>query len=128
MSTFAQPSRALYEWTARIECQKFELGCSYSVIIFLGQVPDNPKEWKTSPNFVGAHNAFVNNAIGDSSYHERDAVTEGFVHLDRAILRHSGLRTLDPDVVVPYLTKNLNWRVLKVKNTLDDHMIYLDQF
>jgi tyrosinase len=48
-TTSAPPNRRLYEWTARIECNKFELGGSYSVLIFLGHVPDDPQEWQVLP-------------------------------------------------------------------------------
>jgi len=112
---YAPPNRGLYEWTARIECKTFELFSSYSVLIFLGHVPDDPEEWQVSPNYVGSHFAFVNSAGCEDRQDKPDIVTEGFVHLNQAIVRHSGLKSLEPDAVVPYLTKNLHWRVLKVK-------------
>ena len=108
----APPNRRLYEWTARIECKTFELSTSYSVLIFLGHVPDDPEEWQVSPNYVGSHFAFVNSAGREN---HRDIVIEGFVHLNQAIIRHSGLKSLEPDAVIPYLTTNLHWRVLKVR-------------
>jgi len=109
----APPNRGLYEWTARIECNKFELSCSYSVIIFLGHVPDDPEEWQISPSYVGSHHAFVNTAVGECE-NKAGVIIEGFVHLNQAIVRLPGLKSLEPDVVVPYLTKNLHWRVLTV--------------
>ena len=104
-------NRPVYEWTARIECGKYELGTSYSVIVFLGQVPDNPRDWEISPNYVGSHRAPVDGVPRGG----KDVIIQGFVHLERAIARRSGLHSLDPDVVVPYLTKNLAWRVLSVR-------------
>jgi tyrosinase len=44
----------------------------------------------------------------------RDAVVEGFVHLNDGIIEHSGLDSLEPDVVEPYLKHNLHWRIQKV--------------
>ena len=110
------PNHGLYEWTARIECKKFELSSSYSVLIFLGQVPDDPKEWQVSPNLVGSHYAFVNSAAEEceNCRNKADLVIEGFVHLNHGIVSHSGLHSLEPNVVAPYLTNNLHWRVLKV--------------
>ena len=112
----APPDRGLFEWTARVEFKKYELGTSFSVLIFLGPVPENPREWRISPNYVGGTHAFVNSTAGRCSNcnNQRDLVTEGFVHLNDAIAEHSGLGSLDPSVVEPYLTHNLHWRVQKV--------------
>jgi tyrosinase len=44
----------------------------------------------------------------------RDAEVEGFVHLNDGIVEHSGLDSLEPDVVVPYLKTDLHWRIQKV--------------
>ena len=111
------PNRGSWEWTARIEFKKYELGTSFSVLIFLGSVPDNPRELRTSPNYVGGHHAFVNSAANSCTNcrNQRDLVQEGFVHLNHGIIKHLGHTTsLEPNVIVPYLTKNLEWRVQKV--------------
>ena len=112
----AAPNHGVYDWTARVEFKKYELGSSFSVLIFIGQVPENPREWRVSPSFVGSHHAFVNSAASHCANctNQQDLVVEGFVHLNRAIAQHSGLPSLDPEVVEPYLTQNLHWRVLKV--------------
>ncbi|KAF8061616.1 tyrosinase [Lyophyllum atratum] len=108
-----------HEWTARVEFSKYELGCSFSVLLFLGEVPEDPEEWLISPNFVGAHHAFVNSASGecDNCRNQANIVVEGFVHLNSAIAEHSGLSSFDPAVIVPYLTQNLSWRIQKVDGT-----------
>lgn len=109
-------NRGLYEWTARIEFKKYELGCSLAVLLFLGEVPDDPEEWQVSPNYVGGHHAFVNGSASQCSNcrSQADVVIEGFVHLNRGILTHSRLNSLEPSVVEPYLKENLHWRVQKV--------------
>ena len=108
----AASDRSFWDWTARVEFKQHELGTSFSVLIFLGQVPENPREWRVSPNFVGAHHAFVHRAAANRN--QQDLVVEGFVHLNQGIAKHSGLASLEPSVVEPYLTNNLNWRVQKV--------------
>jgi len=112
------PNHVLWEWTARIEFNKYELGVSFSVPIFLGTVPEDPEEWLVSPNFVGAHHAYVNSiaVLRANRQNEGNAVEEGFVHLDKAITQHSGLASLEPAVVEPYLTQQLDWRVQKVNS------------
>ncbi|KAJ7088141.1 photo-regulated tyrosinase [Mycena epipterygia] len=114
--------RTILDWTARIQVKKYEVGGSFSVLIFLGAVPDDPAEWRTSPNFVGAHHVFAN-SVPDRCANcrtHRDAEVEGFVHLDEDIAEHSGLGSLEPDVVEPYLTHNLHWRVRKAGGQVVD--------
>ena len=114
--TSAPPNYGVFDWTARVEFKKYELGTSFSVLIFLGQVPENPQEWRISHNYVGGHHAFVNSAANSCANcrNQQELVIEGFVHLNQAIVKHSGLGSLDPNVVEPYLTKNLHWKVQKV--------------
>ncbi|TFK38852.1 tyrosinase [Crucibulum laeve] len=110
----------LWEWTARVEFKKYELGCSFSVDLFLGEVPENPEDWLTSPNLVGSRHAFVNSAAGhcENCRNQADIIVEGFVHLNNGIAKHSGLGTFDPAAVEPYLTRELHWRVQKVDGTV----------
>ena len=54
----------IWDWTARIKFDKYELGQNFSIIIFLGKVPENPMDWLVSPDFVGAHDAFVHGPVG----------------------------------------------------------------
>jgi tyrosinase len=112
----APPDRGIWDWTVRVEVKKYELGTSFSVLIFLGQVPENPREWRISPNYVGGHHAFVNSGASSCANcsNQQDLVVEGFVHLNHAIVQHSGLGSLEPAVVEPYLTHNLHWKVQKV--------------
>jgi tyrosinase len=113
-------SKVLRDWTVRIHFKKYELGGSFAVLIFLGQVPNDPSQWRTAPTFVGSHHAFVNSAASqcDNCREQADLVVEGFVHLNSAIAERSGLSSFDPSVVVPYLTQNLHWRIQAVRVVL----------
>nr|BAD51402.1 photo-regulated tyrosinase [Polyporus arcularius] len=105
-----------WEWTARIRVKKYAVGGSFSVLIFLGAVPEIPADWRSSPHYVGAHHAFVNRTPQRCANCRRqaDLIIEGFVHLNEGVVRLSGLSRLTPDVVKPYLQENLHWRVQKV--------------
>ena len=103
------PNKTLYDWTARLTFDKYELGSSFGVLLFLGEVPNNPQQWEISPNLVGASYAYV-----DRRRNPPSGIEEGFVHLNRGILQHSGLSSFEIDVVVPYLTRALEWRVITV--------------
>jgi tyrosinase len=107
----------LRDWTVRIHFKKYELGGSFAVLIFLGQVPEDPSQWRTAPTFVGSHHAFVNSVASrwDNGRDQEDIVNEGFVHLNSAIAERSGLSSFDPSVVIPYLKENLHWRVQAVR-------------
>jgi tyrosinase len=106
----------LFDWTARIECEKYELRRSFSVLLFLGEIPEASEEWQTCSSFVGAYHVFVNSVAERCANcsTQVEFVAEGFVHLDHKILQHSGLGSLEPDVVEPYLTQALQWRVQTV--------------
>ncbi|KAK0480190.1 photo-regulated tyrosinase [Armillaria novae-zelandiae] len=110
---------SFYDWTARIRVKKYTLGGSFSVLIFLGEVPEDPRSWRSSPSFVGAHHAFVNSAAEqcENCRNQADLVIEGFVHLNTAIAQRSGLGSFEPAVVEPYLKRELSWRIQKADRT-----------
>ncbi|ESK83958.1 tyrosinase [Moniliophthora roreri MCA 2997] len=97
-------SNVIWDWTARIQVKKYEIGCSFAVLFFLGEVPSNPNDWFTADNFIGAYHAFVNGSVDrcTNCRERRDLVIEGFVHLNDAIVQLSGSSSLDPSVVEPY--------------------------
>lgn len=107
------------DWTARIHVKKYALGGSFSVLLFIGEVPEDPEEWYTSPSFVGAHSAFVNGSAErcENCRVQREAgiVTEGFVHLNNGIIRNLRVSSFDEDVMEPLLKENLHWRIQKVR-------------
>ena len=113
-------SRNLWEWTARIRSGQCELGATYMVIIFLGNVPADPEEWLSCPEFVGKHSVLVSGRKY-TRHSDGDDTTEGFVHLNNAIVKRSGLNSLEPEDVVPYLKENISWRVQKVSSGVVTH-------
>ncbi|KAI0270019.1 photo-regulated tyrosinase [Gloeopeniophorella convolvens] len=110
---------AIQDWTARIRFKKYEFGGSFAVLLFLGEVPTDAARWRTSPNFVGSHHAFVNSSAEQCANcrEQVDVESEGFVHLNAAIARLSGLPSFEPGVVSPYLKENLHWRIQAADRT-----------
>ena len=90
------------------------------VIIFLGNVPSDPEEWLSCPEFVGKHSVLVSGRKY-TRHSDGDDTTEGFVHLSNAIVKRSGLNSLEPEDVVPYLKENISWRVQKVSSGVVTH-------
>jgi len=109
---------SFWEWTARIRFNQHELGTSFAVCLFLcdnAEIPSNPRDWQIAPTFVGASHAYVAERREGYGYESPgDDVTQGFVHLNRGIIKLSGLRSLEPEVVKPYLKSKLQWKVQKV--------------
>lgn len=117
-------SSNFHEWMARIRVKQFALETSFSLLIFLGEAPEDPADWHTSPRYVGAHHAFVNGASQDcdNCRAQADLVIEGFVNLNDAIATHSGLDTFAPERVKPYLETNLHWYIQKVSYCAHLHL------
>ncbi|KAF5309942.1 hypothetical protein D9619_010204 [Psilocybe cf. subviscida] len=111
-------SHGVWDWTARIHASQTELKCSYNVIIFTGSPPEDPKEWLICPQFVGklAVHVPAGRGYGRRMRSDNDIV-EGFVHLSQAIAQRSGLASLEPEQVVPYLKQSLTWRVQELDDT-----------
>jgi tyrosinase len=108
----------VHDWTVRIHVKKYELRESFTVLIFVGPVPDDPSHWRKASSYVGSHAAFVNGSADQCAncVAQADVLTEGFVHLNRALGRCSSLSSYEPQVVSPYLRENLHWRVQAVRS------------
>ncbi|VDC03107.1 unnamed protein product [Peniophora sp. CBMAI 1063] len=101
-------SNEYLDWTVRVEVDKFALGGkTFSVLIFLGDVPSNPTQWRSATSFVGSVTAFATPLANTG----QPSLIEGFVHLNEYIAKHSGLHSYDPDEVKPYLKSNLKFRI-----------------
>lgn len=110
-------------WTARIQCNQFEVKSSFTVYIFLGkesEIPNDPKQWHGSPLLVGCNDIFVNSKPEHCSNctQNADLATEGYVQLDDAL--HKSIKSVQEDVVKPYLKENLHWRVAKANSAAID--------
>ncbi|KAF8637719.1 hypothetical protein AX17_002622 [Amanita inopinata Kibby_2008] len=104
----------IWNWVARIRSKKFELGRSFSVHVFLGDVPERIEHWATSENLVGVHHVFANGAAQhcENCRNNGGIVHEGFIHLNRHLWsKGPDLGSFDPEAVKPYLSDKLKWRV-----------------
>lgn len=95
------PSKSRREYITHIQLNQGELIGQISVLIFIGDVPANPTEWKTNPNHVGDCSSF-----GDDSSTKSHTI-RGSVPLSDALVE-KGV-DLDPTISVPYLRKNMKW-------------------
>ena len=119
--------QVILDWTVRIRFNKYGLGQSFGVLIFLGDVPDDAEQWISSPNFVGTHAAYVSNVTSQpdqyDNYAQMEGISVGCAPLNASMAKLSGLSSFDPNVVTPYLKANLNWRVQTVRSFCDQSFV-----
>lgn len=103
------------EYTANIACQGFALGGSYNVYVFLGSpASEAPTSWASDSNLCGTHSNFAAPGMTTKTLVTGDIpLTSSLV--DR--LAVGQLASLNKNITLPYLTKNLQWRVMKSDGT-----------
>jgi tyrosinase len=103
------------DWFIRVRVKKFQLKQSFTILFFLGPVPEDVAEWRTSEYLVGSHGEFVNsNPESCANCKENgDAITEGFIGLDDR-LEEMGHGKKTEEQIENYITENIHWRVQKV--------------
>lgn len=98
-----------HEWTIHIRFNKFELGRSYAILVYLGEM------------YVGAVSAFTSSAAQKCARcrNNWDVELEGFIHLDEAISINN-VPTHSPHMVKPFLAEQLHIEVMgrKVRSLL----------
>ncbi|KAF5345967.1 hypothetical protein D9756_010920 [Leucocoprinus leucothites] len=109
------------DWNVRVEFDRMEVGRSFSVIFFMDSVPEDPQEWLTCDQFVGAHHAFVRGTDScEACANGMKTREEGFVSLNHHIADKSDLLSFAADLVAPLLGKKLQWRVLSTDGKVID--------
>jgi tyrosinase len=113
------PDGTYLEWLVNIKAQKHVMGGRYSVNVFLGPVEeDNVSLWRLSPQFVGTFVPFGQPSTTGCGKCQDDQssnlqVTSQIPLTIALIERYLAgiLPDISAETVVPYLTKNLHWRV-----------------
>lgn len=114
----AIPASGIWDWRVRVCVKEFELKESFQVLVFLGDVPTDPKAWMSSESYVGCVGVFVNHVpeMCGNCTNSADKVVQGAVYLDEYIAERSALEgTLEPEDVSPWVKERLAWRVRKVR-------------
>ena len=118
MAAVHDQGRIIHDWTVRVRVKEHDLGTSFSVLFFLGELPNNEHPSRSSPSYVGSYDTFVNSALDScencQSRADAGAIIEGYVHLNDKIAEVSDLDSFEPDKVSPYLKESLSWYVEKV--------------
>jgi len=103
------------DWFIRIRVKKFQLGQSFTVLFFLGPVPEDVDQYRLSPQLIGSHSEFVNSDPEHCANCKDSAnlITEGFVDLDDSLER-LGLGHKTEEEIEKHIQANLHWRIQKV--------------
>jgi tyrosinase len=109
--------RGLADWRARVSVKKFEVGGSFSVYLFFGDVPADSSQWHYDKSFVGTFDVFSNETPENcgNCMENRDKTVTGCIHISRFILSRSDQGSLHKTVVLPQL-EQLRWGVKKVRS------------
>jgi tyrosinase len=107
------------DWFIRVRVKKFQFGQSFTILFFLGSVPEDIAEWRTSPHLVGSHSEFVNSDPEHCANCKDNAnlITEGFVGLDD-LLERLGHATSSEEEIEKYIHDQIHWRIQKIDGTI----------
>ena len=112
------PDNKYTEWVVNIRAQKHGLGQAFRVQVFLGDIDESdPDSWDTEFNAVGRVSVLGRSRETQCAKCRIDTASglmvSGTVPLTSALLQDiigGEVASLQPEDVVPYLTKNLRWK------------------
>ncbi|KAF2464024.1 Di-copper centre-containing protein [Lindgomyces ingoldianus] len=106
------------DWTVNIRVEKHCLPQTFSIMVFLGDVPTDPTTWSASEPLIGSVSVL---AQGEETQcgkcrqdQEEGLIITGTVTLTETLMDKvldGSLPSLGAPDVEPYLVKNLHWRV-----------------
>lgn len=101
------------EWTANIRVNKYALGSSFTIYLFLGDVPPESSSWELASNRAGSLGIFAGHPL--TMRPPEGQLVSGTVPLTWALMgliRSRALQSLDPDDAEAYLKHALRLRVM----------------
>ncbi|KAF2213581.1 hypothetical protein CERZMDRAFT_39490, partial [Cercospora zeae-maydis SCOH1-5] len=122
------PDHKYLDWLVNVKGEKHALDGKYTIYVFLDAVEeDNVSLWPLSPHFVGLFSPMGQDGATACSKcqeaQEEKVEVTGQIPLTIALMERylaQIIPDLSVDTVVPYLQKNLHWRVAVDKQALDD--------
>lgn len=90
---------------------------SFLIHFFLGSVPISSQTWSFATNLVASHAVLApSSPVSRSS----SITTHGQIPLTHALLASPEISCLDADIVVPFLTRELSWRIQRFDGSIVD--------
>jgi tyrosinase len=102
------------QWKIKVAVNRYAYKSAYSLHFFMGEPPDDIRDWPTAPNLVGTQSQFVgSNVSALYAAGSRNVPTRGEVSITHTLLagvRRGLLNSLAPEFVIPLLRIALIWR------------------
>ena len=102
---------SLFQYVANIQTPRYALGGSYQIFLFNGKpANEDPLSFIFDPNLIGPMGVLASDTMAGN-----DMLAAGSIPLTRTLTDVVGggiLGSLAEDIVVPYLTQNLEWRIV----------------
>ncbi|KAI8965927.1 Di-copper centre-containing protein [Daldinia sp. FL1419] len=106
------------EWIANIRVNKHAMDGSFSIHLFLGDVPSDPSSWPVAPNLIGTHGIFAHKGMhgrtSDRMVTGTIPITSALVH----IVTSGKVPSLHAEDAEPFLKSQLQVRVSLANGTI----------
>ncbi|KAF2166719.1 hypothetical protein M409DRAFT_54512 [Zasmidium cellare ATCC 36951] len=115
----AAANGTLFQYFANVQSPRYALGGSYQIFVFNGlPTSEDPMTWIFDKNLIGPIGVVAQEGMEDSKL-----ITSNQIVLTRALqglVDGGALSAMTEAIVAPFLTKNLQWRILGPKgNSID---------
>jgi Tyosinase C-terminal domain len=116
-ATFAFEALTAPRRLVRIRVKKFQLKQGFTILIFLGSVPDDVAQWRSSSHLVGSHSGFVNSDPERcvNCRENADLITEGFIDMGNALERMDYSHKSEQEIE-EFIHDKIDWRIQKVSS------------
>jgi len=97
------------EWVVNVKVRNSDIHGPSSVLVFLGDLPDSPKDWSDAPNLVGACALFSMDGVSNPNNE-----VAGTIPLTGALMKMVSGKLVDsmnPEDITSYLKKHLHFTV-----------------
>jgi tyrosinase len=119
LDSFLDSTGAAYEYACNIQTPRYALNGSYYIYVFNGAPSsEDPSTWVTDGNLAGMMGVLAN----PEGMAGNDLIVTGSIPLTRSLRAKVTLGSLISmafDVILPYLTKNVEWRIVKDGEEVD---------
>ncbi|KAK0618206.1 hypothetical protein B0T17DRAFT_509756 [Bombardia bombarda] len=110
------------EWIANIRVKQQALDGPFSIHLFMGKAPADPRNWQSAPNHVGTMGVFASDD-DDSGMDMGHLTISGTIPLTSSLIRNmgaGGLSSLEPRDAENYLKRNLRAQIVTAKGRIFD--------
>ncbi|KAK7533041.1 uncharacterized protein J3D65DRAFT_558533 [Phyllosticta citribraziliensis] len=111
----AKKNQTRTEYSVNYKIDKFALGGSGSIYVFLGPYNNNPDEWRSDESLLGASGLFVGTAMapgrsGNTALYGSIPITNT---LEKRV-SNGDVPCMDANEMIPFLQQNMAWAVTAV--------------